>query len=249
MKRSICLLTLLLVMTGMRAQVVRQFAFEGTLDGKIPVRLAFEENADSIVAGAIYYPKAKKPAQILVVGNHSYSGIYNLSEYQEDGVITGTMSFTAEGGTMTGDWYNPRTEKIMAFTDMHSIAFPKSFGGKLTPEDPGKIGHEYKYSFYHTGYQDMMGGTVTFRAAGKNRVHFHVSNVPGNIAEGESEKGRPALLHGNEFEYYDVNECGYGFKAAFFPRFVVLTTLTDWDSTGCFGAFTTFEEIYIKVKD
>ena len=249
MKRTFCLIVMMLVLTGLKAQIVRQVAFEGKLDGKTAVRVAFEENADKIVAGAIYYPKAKNPAQILIVGEHNSNDTYFLNEYQSDGTITGSLSIKLEGNRMTGEWTNPRTEKSMAFTNMRSIAFPKSYGGKLTPEDPGKIGHEYRYSFYHTGYEDMMGGTVTFRAAGKNRVHFDVSNVPGNIAEGKSEQGRPAVLHGNQFVYNDVNECGYGFKALFFPRFVVLSTVTDWETTGCFGAHTAFDAVYIKVKD
>jgi hypothetical protein len=61
--------------------------------------------------------------------------------------------------------------------------------------------------------------------------------------------GRPAVLNGNKFVYKNVNECGYGFSATFFPRFVVLRTITDWDTTGCFGAHSSFDGVYIKTKD
>ena len=241
---------MLLVLMGMSAQtIVRKVAFQGTLNGKTAVRLAFEVNADGIAAGEIYYPKAKHPAPILVVGSKNQDGSYSLTEYTNQGEITGEMRVAVEGGRMTGEWTNPRTEKYLTFTNMKSIAFPKSCGGKLIPEDPGKIGHEYSYTFYHSGMEAMMGGHVSFRAAGKNRVHFHVSNVPGNIAEGKSEEGRPAVLHGNQFIYEEVNECGYGFKALFFPKFVVLSTVTDWETTSCFGAHTAFDAVYVKVKD
>ena len=76
MKRTFCLMVMMLVLTGLKAQIVRQVAFEGKLDGKTAVRVAFEENADKIVAGAIYYPKAKNPAQILIVGEHNSNGTY-----------------------------------------------------------------------------------------------------------------------------------------------------------------------------
>lgn len=229
--------------------IVKRYAFEGTLGGKVAVRLAFEVNAEGIAAGAIYYPKAKNPAQILVVGNDGGSGAIFLREFQDNGHVTGRMTVEVKNGRLTGTWTNPKTGKEMNFTGMRSISFPEGYGGKLVPESPDHVGKEYEYSFYNQNYSADMGGTVSFRAAGKNRVHFSVSNCPQNIAEGESEKGRPAVLTGNHFKYLNVNECGYGFEAYFYPRFVVLRTVTNFESTRCFGMGTTFEGEYIKVKE
>ena len=126
---------------------------------------------------------------------------------------------------------------------------PKWFTGSvLTPEDPGNIGKEYSFQEWHLGYESMMGGNITFRAAGKNKVHFECTNVRHNIAEGKSDKGRPAELKGNKFEYRHVNECGYGFKATFYQRFVMLETITGNESLECFGAGAAFDGVYIKVK-
>jgi hypothetical protein len=97
----------------------------------------------------------------------------------------------------------------------------------------------------------MLGGNVKFRGAGKHKLHFEVSNVPGNIAEGKSEPGRPAELGAytyNFFTYENVNECGYGFSAHFFKKFVVLKTTTGYDTLGCFGMGVAFDGVYIKVK-
>ena len=69
-----------------------------------------------------------------------------------------------------------------------------------------------------------------------------------NIAEGSSDDDRPAVLNGNIFEYREVNECHYGFRATFFPRFVVLSTITDYKSLDCFGMGAAFDGVYIKVK-
>jgi hypothetical protein len=93
-----------------------------------------------------------------------------------------------------------------------------------------------------------MGGHITFRAAGKNKVYFECANVINNIAEGRSDDGRPAVLKGNRFEYREVNECHYGFSATFFPRFVILKTITDYETLGCFGAHSAFDGVYIKIK-
>ena len=98
-----------------------------------------------------------------------------------------------------------------------------------------------------------MGGTVTFRGAGKHKLHFKVCNAPSNIAEGESEPNRPAELAPytyNTFEYKDVNECGYSFSAHFFKKFVVLksTSNNDPSSLNCFGMNVAFDGVYIKTK-
>ena len=241
---------MMLVLVQVQAQQIKErLAFQGTLDGKTAVRLAFEVNGDNIAAGHIYYPKAKHPAPIMIIGHKTAANTYYLQEYLADGEITGSLMLTISKGKLTGEWSNPRTEKELRFTNMTSMAFPKGFGGLLVPENPGNLGHQYGYKKYHIGMKDFMGGCVELKAAGKNRVHFEVVNAPSNIAEGKSSKGRPAVLHGNQFTYNNVNECGYGFKAIFFPRFVVLESTTDYETYDCFGAHTTFTGIYIKTKD
>ena len=50
----------------------------------------------------------------------------------------------------------------------------------------------------------------------------------------------------NFFYYENLNDCGYGFGAYFFKRFVVLKTLTPAD--GCFGMGVAFDGVYMKIK-
>ena len=99
--------------------------------------------------------------------------------------------------------------------------------------------------------QESEGGNVKFRGAGKYKLHFEVSNVPGNIAEGRSEPDRPAVLGETTHDYFyyeNVNECGYGFSAHFFKKFVVLKTTTGRETLDCFGMGAAFDGVYIKVK-
>ncbi len=250
MKKALLVFMLLFSLTMGAQTIVERVAFQAMLNGKIPVRVAFEVDAEKNAAGEIYYPKAKNPAPILIVGYKMPEGDYFLREFNSKGEVTGVLNVERKAGKVSGYWTHPRTEEGMRFTNVRTITFPKACGGKLLPEDPGHIGREYRYSFYHTGLREMMGGTATFRGAGKNRIHFDISNVPGNIAEGRSQQGRPAVIHGNQFVYKNVNECGYGFKAIFYKQFVVLETVSDYEeTTGCFGAHTTFDGIYIKVKE
>lgn len=231
--------------------------FDAMLDGRIPVNIVFQRTEEGTVGGYIYYPKAKNPAPILVAGSvQQYEGtdFYHLDEYQADGTISGFININYKKveweEVMKGTWTNPKTQKDLAMSNItYSRVMPKWFTKSLlTPEDPGNIGKEYSFQQWDQNYQSMMGGHITFRAAGKNKVHFDCSNVRHNIATGKSENGRPAELKGNKFEYRNVNECGYGFKATFYPQFVVLKTITDRETLDCFGMGAAFDGIYIKVK-
>ena len=232
--------------------------YDAKLDGRISVTIVFQKNEDNTVAGYIYYPNAKSPAPIMIVGGAiQYDGkdFYHFSEFQPDGKVSGFISIEQSGDgrwddKVEGTWTNPKTDKQMKLTDVtFSRTCPKWFSKSLlTPEDPGNIGREYSFLQWRQGYDEYMGGHITFRAAGKNKVHFECSNVVRNIAEGKSEEGRPAVLNGNKFEYRDVNECGYGFQATFYPKFVVLESITEGETLNCFGAFSAFDGIYIKVK-
>ena len=232
--------------------------YDAKLDGKILVIIAFQRNETGTVAGYIYYPRAKSPAPILIAGSfNQYNGIdyYSLSEYQPDGKVSGTITLqhSMNGGwddKVEGTWTNPKTEKQMKITDVwFKRECPKWFTKSLlTPEDPGNIGREYSFQQWRQGYDEYLGGHITFRAAGKNKVHFECANVVRNIAEGRSDDNRPAVLEGNTFEYRDVNECGYGFRATFYSKFVVLNSITEGETLDCFGAWSSFDGIYIKVK-
>ena len=232
--------------------------YDAKLDGRIPVTIAFQRNTDNTVAGYIYYPNAKNPAPIMIVGSATeYNGkdIYGLTEFQPDGKASGfiTLEHDMKGrwdDKVEGTWTNPKTEKQMQITDvMFRRECPTWFTKSLlTPEDPANIGREYSFQQWRQGYDEYLGGHITFRAAGKNKVHFECANVVRNLAEGRSAENRPAVLEGNTFEYRDVNECGYGFRATFYPKFVVLKSITDGETLECFGAWSSFDGIYIKIK-
>ena len=138
----------------------------------------------------------------------------------------------------------------MALTDIRfSREMPEWFTETLLkPEDAGNIGRLYVFKVWNETYDTMTGGTISFRAAGKNRVHFNCANDRYENAEGQSEEGRPAVISGNTFEYRDVNECGYAFRATFFPKFVVLRTTSQNESLRCFGMGAAFDGVYIKIK-
>ena len=260
-KLLLSLMALLLALQAKAQYEEPPYYFKGMLNGKIEVEIAFEIGPHGITAGYIYYPKAKTPAPILIVGSYMpdddpYNMVY-LREFQADGTVTGILQlrYTEVEGDyefVSGQWTNPKTGAELPMSRMRSMFRKPDWYAvsPLTPEDPSRIGREYSYTFWNPNYKAMMGGAASFRAAGKNKLAFSISNCPQNIAEGDSEKGRPAVLSGNEFEYLNVNECNYGFRASFFPRFVVLETIAGGEKMhGCFGLGASFDGVYIKVKN
>lgn len=265
-KIMICICMMLAVALDCSADGKTYYRFEGKMGGKVSVVIAFQvsEDYDDLAAGYIYYPKAKNPAPILLVGNKLADNRFMLREYQPDGKITGDLYFqianedAADGPTISeGEWSNQQSDATYSLTTLSSpydmartqMYMPDWYEDPMVCEDPAHIGREYSYQIWHLGSQDWMGGHVSFRGAGKNKLHFDICNAPSHIAEGKSDPGRPAVLEGSEFEYKDVNECGYSFHCTIFKKFLVINTTSGYDTLDCFGAFTAFDAVYIKTKD
>ena len=259
MNRLLSFITALMLSATALADVLGTYSFEGTLGDNIPVKLKFAVNGDEIAVGEIYYPKTKHPAPILVVGTLRDDGSYFMEEFQTDGTVTGVMRFKIEGEDTAagpyiseGTWTNPRTDKSFPMKHFEENGEVVQVPEYLDYEDPQNIGREYAYHIYNPRYGQMMGGTVTFRGAGRHKLHFEVYNAPGYVAQGKSDPNRPAVLgdYTYDFFYYEnVNDCGYGFGAYFFKKFVVLkSTTTDPVTFDCFDQGMSFDGVYIKVK-
>lgn len=259
MKKWFFLIALLLFTITAQADVVGEYVFEGTLGDKIPVRITFCVNGEYIAVGEIFYPKAKHPAPILLVGGMEDWG-YSLKEYQDDGTVTGLLSLKMQFGEMEEDpaeflegvWMNPKTGKKLPLKNMELVS--RSVGDVLEfldYEDPQNIGREYVYQEWNADDQKMMVGRIMFRGAGKNKLHFDISNDRHAVAKGKSAPDRPAILGETTHDYFyyeNLNECNYGFGAFFFKRFVVLKTTSAPGTLDCFGKGASFDGVYMKIK-
>lgn len=94
------------------------YSLDAKLNGKIPVIIAFQKNEKDIVAGYIYYPRAKNPAPIMIKGIFDNS-TYDLSEHQPDGTTTGYICLKCDKDqNWSGGWTNPTTHKTLKITDI-----------------------------------------------------------------------------------------------------------------------------------
>ena len=172
MMRKLLTLILLLVALTASAQVdkyLENHIFVGTMNGKIPVEVAWQSNLDGRMAGYIYYPNASKPAPILIVGhygrvnpkerNSEYLNRVDFTEYQNDGSITGrfTLVFTEVEGDyefVRGEWTNPTTGKKLPLKMESRFELPSWF--VVTP-NALTLPDRSAYTFHHSFTKDDNG--------------------------------------------------------------------------------------------
>ena len=122
------------------------YRFDAKLDGRIPVNVVFQKNEAGILAGYIYYPRAKRPAPILIRGSvsqHDGTDHFQLTEYMPDGHVTGEISLRVKldeyyyGRTVEGEWTNPETKTPMTMQGLRfSREMPKWFTKSVLPSEP-----------------------------------------------------------------------------------------------------------------
>ena len=172
MMRKLLTLILLLVALTASAQVdkyLENHIFVGTMNGKIPVEVAWQSNLDGRMAGYIYYPNASKPAPILIVGhygrvnpkerNSEFLNRVDFTEYQKDGSITGrfTLVFTEVEGDyefVRGEWTNPTTGKKLPLKMESRFELPSWF--VVTP-NALTLPDRSAYTFHHSFTKDDNG--------------------------------------------------------------------------------------------
>ena len=171
MKKTLTFILLLVTLTA-SAQVdkyLENHIFVGTMNGKIPVEVAWQSNLDGRMAGYIYYPNASKPAPILIVGhygrvnpkerNSEYLNRVDFTEYQKDGSITGrfTLVFTEVEGDyefVRGEWTNPTTGKKLPLKMESRFELPSWF--VVTP-NALTLPDRSAYTFHHSFTKDDNG--------------------------------------------------------------------------------------------
>ena len=132
MRKVVSLLLLFYAATMVAQEEIHYF--KGKLNGKIAFELVYGYYGNRC-AGYMYYPNAKSPAPILVVGHgletdpkDPYAdNLYRegLEEYQPDGEMTGKMDvqyYEVEGDYQfkKGFWQNPTTGKKLPMTEVEN---------------------------------------------------------------------------------------------------------------------------------
>ncbi len=241
------------LMGNVRADVLGEFHFDGTLGDKIGVSIEFAVNGDYVAVGEIVYTHSKKPIRFLLVGVWT-GDEYLLNEYQPDGSVTGCLRMEIDDTTYNepvltaGTWTNPKNGQVYEMKNMESGSMsannPWNYG------TPGTIEGEYVFHQWDLSSKSMKEGRAVFHWAGEHSLLFSVNNdlLGGSL---KNAPGRPAELRAytyNTFDYPEANKCGYSFSACFFKNFVVLITSSEPETTTCQGKSHRIDGVYFKMK-
>ena len=172
-------------------EVTENRGFKAVMNGKYAVEVFFQtahNDGDWQTAGYIYYPKAKKPAPILIVENwgnedpivSDEDNVFDrrFVEYQPDGEMTGIIYLTyaeVEGDfqMLKGLWKNPTTGKVMSlsnFQEMRELpswwpGSPEIFGAPN--RDAWKFLYKLENKYDESGDSEWMDNIhVTFEVNG-----------------------------------------------------------------------------------
>ena len=199
MKTILSLILLLCATATTVAQPnVENRGFKAVMNGKIPVEVVIQTAYNKydnnwMTAGYLYYPKAKNPAPILIVGDwgkekpilpkedNFYS--IRLVEYQPNGEITGLLYVTyseVEGDyeIRKASWKNPTTGRILQLSQIEEMRelpawYPKT---PAVLSAPPRKQWKCLYHVYNTDNEDSEWVNtlkVTFKADDKEMMTVH----------------------------------------------------------------------------
>lgn len=254
MKKMISLTLLLLAFAGaLSAQKINvtRHAFQGKfLKSKITVSIWLEETEDGDLSGEIVYTSSKHKTPFRVFG---YSNeidnkhIFSLFEYQADGSHSGYFNIVKDlgTGTLSGQWNDMGFGDKQRTYDMQltKAPFPTGKGGTFTYSS--SPAGEYSYSYPHQ-FKGEQGGHVTINnlKGSFKKKDIHISKYDPQLAEFQGN-----LMLNDGCLNGEMSECGYTFCVQVFKDFVRVKTTSDMEKYyDCFGAHTTLDGFYLKIK-
>lgn len=248
MKKTIltAIMCIMAVIAVQAQESVTYEAWEGTIhNGKTPIQVFLEVREDGVVAGWINYPKSKRPGYVFLAGSKNQQediGDYiSVHEYQKDGHQSGYLFLTKadEGDGYKGSWTHLDTKLDMVLDK--PMSYPEKLKNQLVPASRAQIGKMYAFEYDHIA-GDLRGGTAKFTIRSNEKMAYDISVYAPNLADGKGI----GVLYDNVMTGVE-EEANYEFHVEFFPKFCIITDIVGPDDN-YYGAFTTFANIYYKVK-
>lgn len=242
-------------------QKVQQYAWEGTINNKIPVSVWLEIK-DNLVAGEIVYTKTKEKRPITLLGRvidiEDKIQIW-LREMLPTGQITGIITGEISQNLFVGTWSTPDKitdnghsfERIegksysIQLSTSKEITIPSSVW-QFHPENASGI---YSYDYGPNSQSGIVelkldqAGAVEFSIASHTDAPaFNMAHIPLDI----DEEKAVGTLQGNRIIYKAENPCA--FEIIFFNNFLEVQILPDKECSPFFGMGATIEGIYKKIQ-
>lgn len=240
MRQMLCILMILIFVTGISFQEGANgeiVNFIGKINSKYPVSILLQIEPDLIFGHVIYLKGSKKP--IKLIGNSDDSQL-ELTEYLEDGTVSGIWRGKIIKNEFSGIWYAVNGEKEFDFLLTKNDTIDRKLVTNI--DSSSYVGH-YEYHYGTEGYQ----GSITISKI-RNHYHLSCSNVtkaPGrNMADFEID----TLDITNNESICDLNDDGQCvFKIKYYKDFIFINSIDGKRDCG-FGFNAYVDGVYIKIN-
>ena len=258
--RCILLVTVLLVLgaagfvSAAAGNAVERHAWQGDINGKIPVSVWIEIR-DGLVVGELVYTKTKGKVPIRLLGEADKAEV-QMREMLPDGLVSGYISGSIKGEVFEGTWSAPgkNIEKSTGFEYVEGKSYPirLSRSGAVPPpfrweHAPESLEGAYRYSY---GENSAYGIIRVAKARGSSLEYsieatgaapsFNMANLPEGL-EGNYVKGS---LKGNRVVHEIEGDCAY--ELLFYNGFVVSRYLEGRFCVGWFGRGAEVSGTFLK---
>jgi hypothetical protein len=196
------------------AQNVIQRIYEGTINGKYPIKLEISMDANSVF-GSVTYTKKSKTFQI--VGHQNEDGSISLSELLPDGQVTGNYYLKESANGLTGSWLvKTGNDLVVNVKKITEKSLPKSIPKNVTGT----------YSYFSEG--DMgASGTLQVQQSNSNKITIAFDCQGGGTAANMAVISKTQIvLKGNEAIYTNKSMGDCRIKITFNEKGVNVQYLT-----------------------
>jgi hypothetical protein len=215
----------------------RDFCWQGSLNGNIPVFIHYQIDSEFLV-GEIVYLNTKEKTPIKLAGTTMDLGYFRLLEFDKTGNITGIVTASQNKNVLEGNWFSPKSRK--------ELSFNASTKDTTIASRPKAALHEifgtYQYRYGEEGYQ----GEFIIRQLPDSKASFSINSVteaPGrNVAEVNEDT---ITMSASQFVYQlrDARSCEI--MVRFYKEFAFIKYTRGY-CQGEFGNNATVDGIFFK---
>ncbi len=224
-----------------------QYAWNGTLNDGAKFSLWLETDNDlGIAAGEITFSDSKKapsgtPLLVASLLSNDTPDTIFADFFDEYGNIIGSITISApDGNTKCSIDIEQEFEAAL-----DKAEFPKKDFPLLAKEANYPTGY---YAFAYPNDPNKCG-SIDIASDNDGNIRFRIGSATPNIAEADNlSDDAPVKINGNYIDY-DCGNCDYGFRMAFFNRFIAVRQIRGSVNPTCFGNNARLDGIYVQTSD
>ena len=216
------------------------YKWAGNIRSNIPVSAWFVVKG-KILKGELTYLKTKYRSPITILGSVKEHNRVEFSEFQKNGLITGTFSGKLSNDSCTGTWSSPKSGRDFPF---ELVFKDTTLANADTSFIPASIPGEYAYKFGDKG----PGGGITIKEISHELYSFEINCVTGAPGYNVAELTADSIRFSDNAVVYSMphaDKCQFSIKV--FKGFLIIDYLNENYDCG-FGLNASVDGVFLKTK-